>query len=76
MSRGIVNFKDIYRPNVFLYTREINYLPICRNVAPSAPCQQRLFKIKGPTFDVLAAAFSNPSYLEIGSSSLKAPIGH
>ena len=35
MSRGIVIIKDLYRPNVFLYTQKINSLPIYRNVAPT-----------------------------------------
>jgi hypothetical protein len=71
MSRGIINIKDLYRPNFSLYTRQIYSLPICRNVAPSAPCRLLLFKIAARVPDVLAAAFSSPSPLEIGSSSLK-----
>ena len=38
--------------------------------------QQRLFKIKGPTFNVLAAAFSASTYPETNGPYFKAPVGH
>jgi hypothetical protein len=64
VSRRIVNFEDVYHPDLFLYTQQVHLLKKkCQKSAPSAPCQQLLFKIAGSMSYVLAAVFSSSSHL-------------